>query len=71
MLDGARVREVAKLDADRNLVDAVRARESTRGAQAAAETHRAPPTPSPLATEDDYFAQAASSNLGKLETTGW
>lgn len=72
MLDGARVREVAKLDADRNLVNAVRAREPSRAAEAGVvETNATLPAPSPSVTEDDYFAQAASSDLGKLETTRW
>ena len=72
MLDGSKMREVVKEDADRNLVHAVRARQAGSTFQSSAAT--APP----LMTEAveppgavDFFAEAASSELHKLETPQW
>jgi hypothetical protein len=72
MLDGGKVREVAKLDADRNLIHAVRTRQSSSDIlPVMAETRTVLPPPAQPPVEDDYFAHAASYDVGELETTRW
>ena len=72
MLDGSKVREIAKIDADRNLVHAVRARQPGPSSPwSAAMTPPSLPGSLETAPAEDFFTQAASSELNKLETPQW
>jgi len=72
ILDGGKMREVVKEDADRNLVHAVRARQQGPTFPWSATT--APPAMTEAVEPPgavDFFAEAASSELHKLETPQW
>ena len=74
VLDGASARDAAKIDADRNLVNSIRARQS--GALSSApETVTSPPAGYPKTDRDleveQLFSAVAKSELDKLETRRW
>lgn len=74
VLDGGKARDVAKSDADRNLVSAILSRQSGNGATTAGSFAAPPPslaTPNVSPELDDLFATAAKSPLDNLETHKW
>jgi len=69
MLDGAKMREIVKEDADRNLVHAVRDRQKSQD-----EPCCAPPATGHMddaVAPADFFSEVASRSLEKLETPLW